>query len=602
MREAWNRLDAGELAFKERNSIEESLESDLDAIADEIGRQVFNLARWKFGTDWEWALSDCDEYVEARLETGRNTLAHLTTHRAENSEVDSIETTDPECRIAQRIAADIDNQLTTWRSTEWIACVPLDWRLQDFPAFTSLTDNAHIVNARSGCPGAHRNPISDFQRILAEHLHVTFQRPTETDNSYLAIGESIYQETAKYIPGRPLLIVDVGRGSPDVICHRLRRRLASIVPIIRLCQLLCVQLGDERPGRTPDPDGRERPLSPGFSEIPRLALGIDRNRGAIEIWHGFENAHVTEVGDAFTDTNSCVDFLERIFSTGNSRALTWIHPPRGVSFSFPDRMFEPSSGHSIDPTEFLSHWHDVGKLLVGLRPEGDTLARDRQDLLNGVGDAVRHVSRCLDGLGGNWLLNCIEATEWLLNPSGEDRANITDRFSRRAAAVWGNDARNVRARYDRAKDLYKRRSEEVHRIGAVRSELGRSDPHEALDLFVSCLRSIVRWASDATDRTTHALDEFLENRAAEYKSLFPVVRCECALRVWIEGRIVFVELIDGRIVGFPASRFRRLTRATNAELQGVKLDGEGYALRWDALDERIAVPDIVAGNFELPLS
>jgi hypothetical protein len=35
-----------------------------------------------------------------------------------------------------------------------------------------------------------------------------------------------------------------------------------------------------------------------------------------------------------------------------------------------------------------------------------------------------------------------------------------------------------------------------------------------------------------------------------------------ALRVWIEKRMVFLELVDGRIVGFPADRFRILKQAT----------------------------------------
>jgi hypothetical protein len=36
-----------------------------------------------------------------------------------------------------------------------------------------------------------------------------------------------------------------------------------------------------------------------------------------------------------------------------------------------------------------------------------------------------------------------------------------------------------------------------------------------------------------------------------------------AVRVWVEKRMVFVELTDGRIVGFPAERFRALTKATD---------------------------------------
>ena len=63
-----------------------------------------------------------------------------------------------------------------------------------------------------------------------------------------------------------------------------------------------------------------------------------------------------------------------------------------------------------------------------------------------------------------------------------------------------------------------------------------------------------------------------------------------AVRAWTEGRTVFLELTDGRIFGFPADRFRLLNRATDAEIKAVKLRLNGYALRWENLDEDITVP------------
>ena len=73
-----------------------------------------------------------------------------------------------------------------------------------------------------------------------------------------------------------------------------------------------------------------------------------------------------------------------------------------------------------------------------------------------------------------------------------------------------------------------------------------------------------------------------------------------ALRVWVENRMVFLELTDGRIVGFPANRFRRLRDATAEQLKEVTLELNGYALRWETLDEDITVPGVVAGRFQLP--
>jgi hypothetical protein len=73
-----------------------------------------------------------------------------------------------------------------------------------------------------------------------------------------------------------------------------------------------------------------------------------------------------------------------------------------------------------------------------------------------------------------------------------------------------------------------------------------------------------------------------------------------AIRAWAEKRMIFVELTDRRIIGFPADRFKILKTATDEQLNEVKIRLNGYALRWESLDEDITVPGIVAGNFQLP--
>ena len=73
-----------------------------------------------------------------------------------------------------------------------------------------------------------------------------------------------------------------------------------------------------------------------------------------------------------------------------------------------------------------------------------------------------------------------------------------------------------------------------------------------------------------------------------------------AIRAWAEGRTIFVELTVGRIVGFPADRFRILKSATDEQLKAVTLRLNGFALRWEELDEDLTVPGVVAGNFQLP--
>jgi hypothetical protein len=74
-----------------------------------------------------------------------------------------------------------------------------------------------------------------------------------------------------------------------------------------------------------------------------------------------------------------------------------------------------------------------------------------------------------------------------------------------------------------------------------------------------------------------------------------------ATRAWAEHDMVFIELIDGRQIGFPAHRFKRLATATDADLSQVKLRASGTALRWENLDEDLTVKGIVEGRFQLPL-
>ena len=68
-----------------------------------------------------------------------------------------------------------------------------------------------------------------------------------------------------------------------------------------------------------------------------------------------------------------------------------------------------------------------------------------------------------------------------------------------------------------------------------------------------------------------------------------------AVRAWIENRTVLFELRDGRVLGFPADNFERLAAATDEQLAAVEIQADGYGLRWEAVDEDISVPGIVAG-------
>jgi hypothetical protein len=74
-----------------------------------------------------------------------------------------------------------------------------------------------------------------------------------------------------------------------------------------------------------------------------------------------------------------------------------------------------------------------------------------------------------------------------------------------------------------------------------------------------------------------------------------------ALNAWSMGKTIFIELTDGRTISFPAGRFKILAKATEEQLKEVEIRLNGYALRWENLDEDITVKGIVAGNFQLPL-
>jgi hypothetical protein len=65
--------------------------------------------------------------------------------------------------------------------------------------------------------------------------------------------------------------------------------------------------------------------------------------------------------------------------------------------------------------------------------------------------------------------------------------------------------------------------------------------------------------------------------------------------------MIYLELTDGRIVGFPADRFQILSQASENQLKEVQVELSGSALRWEELDEDLTVAGVVAGRFQLPL-
>jgi len=72
-----------------------------------------------------------------------------------------------------------------------------------------------------------------------------------------------------------------------------------------------------------------------------------------------------------------------------------------------------------------------------------------------------------------------------------------------------------------------------------------------------------------------------------------------AINAWAKDRMIYIELTDYRIIAFPADRFRILKNASEEQLQKVEMRLNGYALRWEELDEDITVKGILEGRFQL---
>lgn len=69
-----------------------------------------------------------------------------------------------------------------------------------------------------------------------------------------------------------------------------------------------------------------------------------------------------------------------------------------------------------------------------------------------------------------------------------------------------------------------------------------------------------------------------------------------AVRVWVEDRTICLRLADEREIRFPASKNRRLRKASHDQLGRVELICEGTGLHWPDLDEDLSVQGILEGR------
>jgi hypothetical protein len=69
-----------------------------------------------------------------------------------------------------------------------------------------------------------------------------------------------------------------------------------------------------------------------------------------------------------------------------------------------------------------------------------------------------------------------------------------------------------------------------------------------------------------------------------------------AVEAVVEGGFVRVRLEDGREIGFPASKNRRLREATPVQLANIEIICNGTGLHWPDLDEDLSILGILEGR------
>ena len=70
-----------------------------------------------------------------------------------------------------------------------------------------------------------------------------------------------------------------------------------------------------------------------------------------------------------------------------------------------------------------------------------------------------------------------------------------------------------------------------------------------------------------------------------------------AQRCWIQGRRIYLEINDRRSVSFPASKYAALASASQSDLEKIQLHAAGCTIRWESLNEEIAVDDVANNRF-----
>lgn len=77
----------------------------------------------------------------------------------------------------------------------------------------------------------------------------------------------------------------------------------------------------------------------------------------------------------------------------------------------------------------------------------------------------------------------------------------------------------------------------------------------------------------------------------------PITPRLAALRCWMQGRRVYLEINERRSISFPTSKYDKLAYASQVELEKISLHDEGRVIQWENLDEVIQVEDVANNRF-----
>lgn len=343
----------------------------------------------------------------------------------------------------QRFVKRVQANLAALEGFEWIACLPLEHVFCRFPACTDFGDFV-IVNPNDGAPELDEL-LRRFRVILTEKFNVNFVPLTDLDNdSYLRLGDHYFKKSGGYIPGRPQMVVKVGRGDTFVNKLILAGTSSYNLSLLSVCQIE-YELGGspfETSVISPDHDclpSGER-MQPGLIEIPPVAVAIDVNTGEADWWG-------TEV-----------------------------------------KLYETQYGTGYDPEKFKAIWNEIALPLLRLRGAGLS-----EKLRVALDNAIRFVARCRHDARGDLTLHSVIATETILNPFNA-RGDAVERFAIFAAALTGRTLEERLETYNTARRLYNLRNSVVHQSALHRGKDAKDTPKQAFRLFLACLKEIVAWA------------------------------------------------------------------------------------------------------------